>query len=375
MILPIEVEARRTGYGPLLAEILVEMGNLHVERGDPVAASAALEEAVWTAELSRHDEVAAKAAAQLVYSAGASQLRFDAGEIWARHADTILRRVGGHEYLWGWLFNNRSAMRERQGRLVDAVEDGRRAVATKEKVQGPESADAATSLANLAVYLEQLGELETAVHYMERAVKVMETVLGSEHPRTAVLLSNYSEILNRLGRFAEAREMSQRAVVIFEGESAPDGVRLSYPLTALGLAYLSEGMAADALPILERAVEIRDDKETKPSCLGGPSISRSRAPCTNWGEDPPRARTLAVRARAEYTAGSPIPVTTERSRRWMPGWRESRISSANCGALSSPERYSTAGWSVATRSTVERWQHPRATISGHQALPSGCCRD
>ena len=308
LMLPLEMEARDIGYGPLLAEILFELGNLHVERGDPVAASAALEEAVWTAELSRHDEVAAKAAAQLVYSAGATQLRFDAGEIWARHTDTLLRRIGGNEYLWGWLYNNRGAMRERQGRLTEAVEDARRAVASKEKVQGPESTDAAMSLSNLAVYLEQLGDVETAVQHMERAVNALEAGLGPEHPGTALHLSNYAEILNRLGRFAEAREMAQRALVIFEGESAPDGVLLSYPLTALGLAYLGDGLAALAVPILERAVKIRDDWESRASSLGEVHFALARA-LHQLGTDLPRARALALRARAEYTQDLPSPVT------------------------------------------------------------------
>jgi eukaryotic-like serine/threonine-protein kinase len=308
LIGPLEEEVRRTAYDPLLAETLLELGNLHMERRDATTAAIALEEAVWTAELSRHDEVAAKAAALLVYAVGDAQLRFEAGEIWARHTETILRRMGGHEYLWGWLFNNRGAMRDRQGRLTEAVADARRAVSVKEKVHGSDSADVGMSLSNVAILVDQLGDVEAAVSYIERALKALEVGLGPDHPRTAVLLSNYGEILNRLGRFEEAREMSRRALVIFEGESAPDGVTLSYPLTALGLGYLGDGMAEQALPILERAVEIRNAKENKPSCLGEVHFALARA-LRLAGREIPRARDLALCARTEYTSDSASPAS------------------------------------------------------------------
>jgi tetratricopeptide (TPR) repeat protein len=279
-----------------------------MERRDAITAAVALEEAVWTAELSRHHEIAVKAAALLVYAVGDAQLRFDAGELWARYTETMLRRMGGHEYLWGWLFNNRGAMRDRQGRLREAVEDAHRAVAVKEKIHGPDSPDVGMSLSNLAILLDQMGDVEPAVRHIERAVRALEAGLGSEHPRTAVLLSNYAEILNRLGRFSEAREMSRRALAIFEDQSAPDGVTLSYPLTALGLAHLGDGMAAQAIPILERAVEIRDEKEHKPTYLGEVHFALARA-LRLAGRDTARARDLALRARTEYSNDSPSPVT------------------------------------------------------------------
>ena len=308
LIDPLEKEARRIGYGPLLAETLFELGNLHIERRDAAGTSLALEEALWTAELCRHEEVAAKVAAQLVYATGAQQLRFDAGEIWARYAETILRRLGGHDELWGWLYNNRGAMRETQGRLTEAVEDARRAVAAKEKVYGPDGAEVGMSLSNVALYLAELGEVETALGTNEHAIRVIEAGLGPEHPRTAILLSNHAEILNRLDRFAEAREMAGRALAIYEGDSALDGVILAYPLMALGLGYLGDGLAGRALPVLERAAVIRDAKEKKASCLGEVHFALARA-LRQLGRDLPRARALALQARQEYADDSPGPVT------------------------------------------------------------------
>jgi len=298
---PLGQEARAIGYVPLLAEVLLETGKVLCERRDADKAARVLEEAVWTAELCRHDEAAAEAATFLVYVVGDTQSRFDAGGIWARHAEMLLSRMGGHDYLWGWLYNNRGAMRERQGLLSEALEDARRAVKAKENAQGPDSPDVAMSLSNMALAFDQMGESEIAVHQAQRAADTVEARLGSDHPRTGVLRSNYAEILNHVGRFAEARQMAERALVALEGESEADGLILSYPLMALGVALLGEGRPAEATPVLERAVTIRGGKESQASRRGEARFALARA---LWAAERDRARAgeLARTARSEYLA-------------------------------------------------------------------------
>ena len=247
--------------------------------------------------------------------------RFDAGGIWARHAEMLLSRMGGHDHLWGWLYNNRGAMRERQGLLSEALEDARRAVSAKEKAEGPDSPDVAMSLSNMALAFDQMGESSIAVHQAQRAADTIEARLGRDHPRTAVLRSNYAEILNRVNRFAEAREMATRALVALEGESESDGLILSYPLMALGVALLGEGRAAAATPILERAVEIRGRKESQPSRRGEARFALARA---LWASerDGARARVLARLARSEYLAAPVAPggaQEVERIDAWLHG--------------------------------------------------------
>jgi tetratricopeptide (TPR) repeat protein len=333
LIGPLMEGARRTGYGPLVAEALCELGNLHIERRDAIAAAVAFEEAVWTAELSRHDMVTATATTQLVYAVGAAQLRFDAGDIWARYAETILRRMDGQEILWCWFLNNRGAMRHRQGQLDEAVEDSRRAVAAKEKAYGPDSAEVGMSLSNVALVLEELGDVTTAVDTLARALRIVESCLGPDHPRTALVLSNHAEILNRLQRFEEGARMSARSLAILEGESAPDGVILSYPLTALGLAHLGCGRAKRALPILERAAEIRDGNEKQAALLGEVHFGLASA-LAETGGDLDRARALALRARDEYLRDEPNTFTTEALRR-IDLWLSTRASSSTTDDRSS----------------------------------------
>ncbi len=301
---PMLDDVRRTDYGPLVAETLYELGNLHLELRAAAVAAPILEEALWTAELCRHDEVVAMAAAQLVYAMGDQLLRFEAAEIWARIAETRLRRMGGRDDLWGWLYNNRGAMRDRQGRLQESIDDSRRAVAAKEKFYGPDSAEVGLSLSNVAMCLAVIGDLGNALTYLQRALSAVESDFGPDHPRTGVVLSNYAEILNQLGRFAEAREMARRALAVFERESSIDSSVLSYPLIALGLGYLGEGMVEEALSPLERAVAIRDRNEKRAASLGEVHFALACA-LKQAGRDVPRARALALAARAEYASDAP----------------------------------------------------------------------
>ena len=300
--------ARSLGYAPVLAEVLLEMGRLHNERRDAAAAAASFEEALWTAELARHDEVAAEAAVTLVYAVGDNQQRFEAAEIWAKHAEMLLRRLGGHDRLWGWLYNNRGAMRARQGRMVEALEDQHRAVAAKERAGGPESADIALSMANIALNLEQMGKPTEAAEYAERSLRLVEAGLGPQHPRTAILLSNYAEILNNLGRHLEAREMAQRALDALEGEVDEAGLFIIFPLMALGAALLDDGRPTEALPILERVVAIREAIAPGAALDGEAHFGLARA-IHGSGGDRGRARALAEKARAEYQQVMQLPAT------------------------------------------------------------------
>ena len=302
----LEVDARAVGYAPLLAEVLLVSGMMHLDVSDFHRATKVLEDAVWAAELCRHDEVAAEAATSLVFATGHGQSHFDAGEIWSRHAETVLGRMGGHELVRGWLFNNRGAMRAAQGRLRDAVEDLNRAIEAKEKALGPNDPDVGISLVNVSVYLDELGETGRAAASIERAVKIMQETLGRDHPKVAVPLANYAELLNRLGRFEEALEPARHALVVAERETDPEGLYVTYPLMALGLSHVGLGHFREALPTLERAARIRETKENSPARVGEVHFALGRA---LWGSGEDRTRALAVveRARAEFRESPSTP--------------------------------------------------------------------
>jgi tetratricopeptide (TPR) repeat protein len=295
------------GYLPTLAEILFVAGTLQQDAAHIDGALGTIEDALWTAEHARHDEIAASAASHLVYLAGYMGARFELGEIWSRHTETLLRRMGGHDQIWGWYFNNRAAMRELQGRLGDAIDDARLAVAAKERALGPDAPDLALSMSNLANHLVCCCELESGLAASQRALDILTAGLGSDHPRTAIILANHGQILCRLERFEEARTAVLTALRIFERETDPNGMWVTYPLRTLGLCHLGERRFDEAERALERAVAIRDAVEKRPLRLAEVHFPLARALDEGRG-DRPRALALAHQARREYAQAPATPI-------------------------------------------------------------------
>ena len=323
MVGALESDARRIGYAPLLAEALLASGTMHLDVSDFDGATRALEDAVWAAELCRHDEIAAESAACLVYSTGYAKGRFEVAEIWSRHAETVLTRIGGHERVRGWLFNNRGAMRAAQGRLRESVDDLYLAIAAKERALGPDDPDVGISLANAASFLDELGESARAANLIERAVRITQDTLGPDHPTVALPLANQALILNRLGRYEEALEPARQALALYERETDAEGVYVAHALSALGASYVGLGKFREALPWIERAARICEAKEASKALVGEVHFTLGRA---LWGSSVDRARGLATveRARGEFRASPPTPAT-QRALADIELWLSSRV--------------------------------------------------
>ena len=80
------------------------------------------------------------------------------------------------------LLNRVGVFHEYQGRLADAAECFRRAVAVAEECFGPEDHRVAASLGNLGRALRQQGELAKARRCLERALRAEEAAYGPDHP-------------------------------------------------------------------------------------------------------------------------------------------------------------------------------------------------
>jgi tetratricopeptide (TPR) repeat protein len=198
-------------------------------------------------------------------------------------------------------------MRSRQGRLAEALEDGRAAVSAKERAGGQDSPDVAQSLICITNWLVQLDRAGEALPYIERTVRIVENTLGPDHPRGAFMLNNYAEVLNALGRFPAAEAVARRAVAMFEREFGSGDLLVTYPMTALGTAFLGTGKISEALAILERATVLCEGKESDLSHLGEVHFALARAVAAAGG--PTRqARVLAARAADEYGKAARVPL-------------------------------------------------------------------
>jgi tetratricopeptide (TPR) repeat protein len=316
---PLVQAARALGYGPLLAEVLLAVCRVPEERGALEEAARLSEEAFLTAVACGHEEAAAEAGALLV---GHSSLRPEAAEVWGRITEALLRRIGGHDVLWGWLYTSRAGIRSRQGRPAEALEDERRSLGAKQRALAPEHPDIAISLGNIAVYLDEVGQLDEAVAEGARAVALLEHGYGPEHPRTALARSNLSEFLARCGRWDEAADAAARALACFEQEADPDGLFVFVSLTALGIAHLGAGRLDEAVRALERADRIGGRGAPTVGYRAQARFALARALWAS-GEERPRALDLARTAEREY-GQAPSSPAVDRERAAVAAWLSTR---------------------------------------------------
>ncbi|MFG0317033.1 MAG: CHAT domain-containing protein, partial [Planctomycetota bacterium JB042] len=94
----------------------------------------------------------------------------------------------------------------------------RRALAIREELNGPEHPRTATALGNLATTLPP-GPEKIALHRRELAIR--ERTVGTHHRGTATALSNLALVLKRTGALEEARRTSERAVEIMRTIAGP----------------------------------------------------------------------------------------------------------------------------------------------------------
>jgi tetratricopeptide (TPR) repeat protein len=317
---PLVAEARRLDYGPLLAEALMTRGTLEFESSRPDRAFATLEEAFSVAEMARHDEVAVEAAIHVSAIAGYYQARYDVADVWARYAETLLRRMGSHELLWGWFYNDRAMIRSMQGRLGEAIADAKRAVDAKERAGG-HAFDVAISIGNLATYLAHEGDFEGAVATNQKAIAILTEVGGADHVRVAFALGNQGQLLYRLGRIEEAAAAATRALAVLERQTDPGGLIVTGPLRTLGLCYLAEGRFDDALAALERAAANREAVDKAPLRLAEVHFPLARALYETGARE--RALALGRQARREYERAARTPLA-ERDLAELDEWLAAR---------------------------------------------------
>jgi hypothetical protein len=319
---PLVGEARRVGYAPLLAEVLLLKGQLQVDATIIGDSSLVLEDAYSTAIVARHDEVAGMAAVFLLYQSGYVRGRFEVAEVWNRSAEALLRRLNSTGPFWGWYLSARAGLRQQQGRLAEAIEDERAAVAAQERASGPASIEVASTIGNLANQLAFSGDFAGALEASRRALGIFSEALGPDHPRSSLFLANNGQFLWRLGRIEEGLADAARALAILERETEPNAFVRSVPLRTLGLCNLELGRPRVAAECLERAMAIRETNGANPLRLAEVRYPLARA---LYADRATRARALemAEKALREYQEAGALPVAA-RDRAQLEVWLAER---------------------------------------------------
>jgi eukaryotic-like serine/threonine-protein kinase len=293
-------QARAIAYQPLLAESLALAGRMEEKANDARASEQSLSEAFRLADASRHDEVRAEVATNLVYVVGNQEGHFDDAIRWSETASAVLQRLGGHELLHAWLANNLGCASWVHRQDESAVAYLQKGSDLKQRLLGNDHADVAMSEGNLGAVLQGMGRNEEALSHADHAIAIFMKTLGPRHPLVAPAFTTRGEILNALGRYQQARESFEQAAKIWEQELGPNAPALASALTGISVSYLGEKRPLNAIVPLERAQTVRNGQEVDASDRAATSFALARA-LSDSGRDQARARRLAQEAKADYS--------------------------------------------------------------------------
>ena len=256
LILPIVVEAHALRYLPFESEARFLQGRIEFAMNDLAKAEAAFDASVWSAEASRHDEIAARAWTELVFVVGYSQAKHDRVAPLVSRATAAVARLGGHSDIEATLEVALGAIDGMQDRYDASIAHFERAVALTEQAFGPDHFELAMPLLDLASTMLNRGDAARTISIAQRALDIQERALGPNHPDAGRTLTVLADAHNARGNFALAEQELRRALAIREASLGPEHPELAANLGFLGETLDDQGKIDEAVAVDRRAVMV-----------------------------------------------------------------------------------------------------------------------
>jgi len=196
-------QARATGRaGPLAAASRVQMDSF-IYTGDFKSAIAVARPAALDAARAGDDELTVRVLLGLARALAQLEKPADAQAV-LDGAELIVARGGDKPYLRGLLDAQRGTMLYQMGRHLEASEVLGRAVATLEKLRGPDDLEVAIVVTNLANAVGDAGDYTRSEALYRRAIATLTAKAGPDHPMIPLNRSNLADTLKASGRLREA---------------------------------------------------------------------------------------------------------------------------------------------------------------------------
>jgi tetratricopeptide (TPR) repeat protein len=161
--------------------------------------------------------------------------------------------------------------RLREGRLREAEDAARRALAIRQSPPSPDRPELAQSLNTLGLIEAALGKTVDARAALEQALALREAALPADHPDIAVSLTNLAALYQSQGQTARAERLFRRALDMEERAPPQERAALSQTLNNLAFLYKETGRLDEAERLYERALALR--LAARPD--GDPSVATS----------------------------------------------------------------------------------------------------
>jgi tetratricopeptide (TPR) repeat protein len=147
-------------------------------------------------------------------------------------------------------------------RVLDRGRDSeplhKRAVEIVEKLEGPDSPEAASKLHNMALFYFQKEEYSTAETLFLRSLTIRDKYPDRDHQFTAATLSQLAGVYRLKGEFVEAERYCRRALEIQESLLEPGHIEIATGCNNLALLYLTMGRYDEANDLYLRALRINE---------------------------------------------------------------------------------------------------------------------
>jgi eukaryotic-like serine/threonine-protein kinase len=339
-----DVRARASAipWPPLVAEAVFTLGAIQQAAGDAAAARDTLDQAITLAAEAHHLPILARASVLQVYVVGDLLGHSDEAMGLATLARAEIRLAGdpprtlaalsnnlGNVYLWrgryddayreyvtdlaislpllgsdhvdvAWSWSNLGRVLQARGAFGDARRDFERAVAIAEHALGAQHPDVAPFLNNLARVLIEQGDTTLARSDVDRGISLVAATVGRDHRRVAELLLTRALIDDAEGHHADALRACDEALAIDAPKVDPAHLAIGLGLACRGRALVGLGRAAEATPVLERALAIIRAQTNDPAETAAVQAPLARA---RWQQgDHAHALELATAARTAYRA-------------------------------------------------------------------------
>jgi tetratricopeptide (TPR) repeat protein len=250
--------AASVGDDSTRGEAMVLEGHYLAERRESAHAVPLLREAYFLGRDIDDDELTAVASRylgdELTY-----EDQLDAADDWerialadARHTGRLLEQV---EVLDGI-----ATLALRREHLPDALRAADRAVELARTLSDPIAL--ADALASRAPIRGQGGDHRGEIEDYRGALAAAAQRMGEDHPMTLQALSQLGWALGETGQYDEAIAVERRTIAIAEANPSPDTrVALADATAAMGGILVDDDRYADAVPVLDRAIELLTEVE------------------------------------------------------------------------------------------------------------------
>jgi CHAT domain-containing protein/tetratricopeptide (TPR) repeat protein len=245
---------------PAVADTLQMMSNLLLDLGELAEATRLQEIAAGIAEraYSSHSPRLATilynlASLRMVYDQDFSGARRLMERVLAINKGTYgmeSRQVAWSQGILGDLLTNLGDYAEAERMITHSL-------SVLERLLGPEHDEVAWALEKLGLLAGARGDPTRASPYRRRALAIREKTLGPDHPTVAGISILLGQDHHAVGEYAEAEALYRKALRIYE-EKRPDGDAVGWALINIADVLRDTGRQADAVPMYERAMAIRE---------------------------------------------------------------------------------------------------------------------